>query len=458
MAFSIDHIFQIPLNKINRLFLVPKPDISKWMRIPVRDIVLWMYYFGIFSAFYISLTPWPLWIVFPYVGVIASLPILLSFLMSHTLGVPLFTRKDFVLPALTCAICVFVMAFLGRKNALGFLGDAFSLVVFFSLFTLNQKVLIKIGDALSKSMGFIVLLSMIAFVLHLMRFPLLHFPIGFPYGDYTFENYIFFLIDDRAADILIPRFHSIFLEPSHMSMACVALLLTQMKKWKKWYNKSMFAAILFSFSLAGYIFLVVLYFVSSWIKHKSIVKQILLFASVLAVVVSIALVYNDGENMVNELILQRLEMSDDGKLAGDNRVTESFDGVYRDFSNSDKILYGEGLIKYEKYSEGGNAGYKVFLFCYGLISLFFLILFFLTFAHTSRFFKQKVIMLVVSFISFIPHGYPLIFYFFIPLYIMIFKDFDVEQEGKIPLPTSSRKATGEMVQLGMEVGDQPQGI
>ena len=401
------------------------------MQIPVRNIVLWMYYLGIFCAFYISLTPWPLWIVFPYVGVIAAMPILLSYLMSHTLGVPLFTRKDFVLPALTCTICVAVMAFLGRKNAMGFLGDAFSLVVFFSLFTLNQKDLLKVGDALSKSMGFIVLLSIIAFVLHLMGFPLPHFPIGFPYGDYTFENYIFFLIDDRVSDILIPRFHSIFLEPSHMSMACVALLLTQIKKWKKWYNKSMLAAIVFSFSLAGYVFLVILYFASSWIRNKSIVKQITVFASVIAVVIAISLVYNDGDNMVNQLILQRLEVSDDGKLAGDNRVTESFDGIYRDFISSDKFLYGEGLIKYEKYSEGGNAGYKVFLFCYGLISLFFVILFFLAFAHTSKLFKQKVVMLAVSFISFIPHGIPLIFYFFIPLYIMTFKDFDVEQEGKL---------------------------
>ena len=431
MAIHIDHIFRIPTNKIDRLFLVSKPDVAKWMTISVRDIALWIYYFGILCAFFISLTPWPLWKLYPYVGIVAFLPILCAYMMSRTLSSPIFTRKDFALPFVACTICVLSMALLGRKNIFGIIGDIFMLPVFLSLFTLNKEDLVRLGDMLSKVMGVLLLLSMLAYFFYILGFSLPHFHIAFPYGDYTYENYFFFLIDDRSAGIDIPRFHSIFLEPSHMSMACVALLLTQIGRWKKWYNFSILVAIVISFSLAGYIFLVVLYFASSWLRGKSIVKKVVLFASGLALIVILSLLYNGGDNMVNQLILQRLEVNEDGKLAGDNRVTGMFDSVYKEFSHSEKLLYGEGGIKMAKYADGGNAGYKVFLYTYGLISLFFIIMFFFAICCTSSLMRQKITMLIVSFISFIPHGYPLIFYFFIPLYILLFTDFRHNQEGSL---------------------------
>ena len=44
--------------------------------------------------------------------------------------------------------------------------------------------------------------------------------------------------------------------------------------------------------------------------------------------------YNRGDNLVNIFILERLEINDEGKFEGDNRVTEEFDDEFDDFMSS----------------------------------------------------------------------------------------------------------------------------
>lgn len=423
-----NNIFLIDTRKVQKFFFVPKFDSSRWMVLSIREIAFGLYYIGILLVFLTSLSPWFLWSLYFYGQFVAFVPIVSAFLLSRTLSRPLFTRKDYIYPIFTYILCVTVMDLLSGRNMNGFIGDAFNAVVFLSLFMLNLNDLVRLGNMLAKTMGLLLVPSILFYVLYLCGYSLPHYHIVATLGHYSFENYRFFLLDDRFATQIIPRFHSVFLEPAHLAIVCVALLLAQVGRWERWYNIVIFLALIMSFSLAGYVLMVAMLFGASWIKRQAIIRKILALLCVCAVVTIVSVFYNDGENLINNLIIQRLDVKDDGRLEGDNRVSESFEKVYDHFAQSDRFLFGEGYDKYERYSVGGNAGYRVFFYINGFISFIFLVVFYLTFSAYSRNTRAKWVMFMIASMSFIAHAIPLKYYFFIPLYILVFREVENEEE------------------------------
>ena len=79
--------------------------------------------------------------------------------------------------------------------------------------------------------------------------------------------------------------------------------------------------------------------------------------------------YNNGNNIVNNLIIERLRIEDQS-LAGDTRYSELMDSYYNEFIYSDKVFTGIGFNKYEKLNLGANAGYKVFIVQNGILERF----------------------------------------------------------------------------------------
>ena len=425
------NIFLIDIRKVKKLFILPKFNLSQWMVIPIREIAFGLYFLGILLVFFTSLSPWFLWGLYFYGQFVAFIPIVSAFLLSRTLSQPLFTRTDYIYPIITYILCATVMNLLSGRNMNGYIGDAFNAVIFLSLFMLNIQDLVRLGNMLAKTFAILLVPSIFFYVLYLLGYSLPHYHVVTTLGNYSYENYIFFLLDDRFAAQLIPRFHSVFLEPAHLAIACIALLLTQVRLWKRWYNIVIFVALIISFSLAGYVLMIAMLFGASWMKRQAIMRKILALLCVCAVVTVVSIFYNDGDNLVNDLIIQRLEMKDDGKLEGDNRVSEGFEKVYDNFAQSDRFLFGEGLDKYERYSTGGNAGYRVFFYVNGFISFIFLIVFYITFPAYSHNTRNKWVMYMIASMSFIAHAIPLKFYFFIPLYILVYRDIENKKEQQL---------------------------
>lgn len=411
------------------MFLLPRINLSRYFILQYRDIAVAIYYIGILTVFYASITPWFCWRIFTVSQFLAFVPIVFAMLLSRGLSKPVFTRKDYLLPMLAYLVLMFITGVLSGKNINGFIGDMFNAMVFLSLFMLDKSELSRLGDMLAKSMGTILCVSIPMYILYLIGFRLPHTHIVNTFAQYSFENYYFFLLDDRSIMQIIPRFHSVFLEPSHLAMVCIALLLTQIGQWKRWYNIAMFTAIAISFSLAGYLFVVIILFGASWMKRRAILGKIMVLVALMSTVVVVSIFYNKGDNLVNNLIVQRLAINNDGKLEGDNRVKDDFSRVYDKFADSEKILVGEGTEKMKTFG-WGNAGYKVYLYCNGVISLLFLILFYVLFSLPSTNSRGRILMFVVSIVSFIPHAVPLKFYFFIPLYILTYRELTISHNDK----------------------------
>ena len=417
-----DNIFRIRLPRLERFARLPLPDVGRWLRVPMRDVVLWLYFSGVLLVFYTTLTPWFLWPLHLKSQFLAVFPIAGAMLLSRTLSSPLFTRRDYQWVMLTYCLCAFTIALLNGRNINGFIGEVLMAFVFLSIFMLRLEDLMRLGDVLAQSMALLLVPSIICYFLYLADFPMPHYPISMPDSNYSFENYRFFLLDDRFAMQLVPRFHAVFLEPAHLAIACVTLLLSQVGQWRRWYNIVLIVALIMSFSLAGYILMVYVLLAASWMKGRAIVAKVVALVVALALGATFVAFYNDGDNLVNELILQRMEVNDEGEMEGDNRVSDDFNKQFETFMQSDHVLTGMGYETFQRTAQGGNSGFRVFLYCNGFISLFLLLVFFAALLFTSHNTRGKVAMLLFHAISFIPHAIPLRLYLFLPLYIVAFRE------------------------------------
>ena len=392
------------------LFKIRKIDIFK---IRKKDIARTFFHIGILIAYWGALMPWFIWKIEGVYFILSFMFIFMSMLISRTLESPLFTRKDYHIPMMSYLILVVMMRIVNGNNINSYISLVFYSLIFLSLFSASITELKKLMKFLCKVMAILLAVSLFFFVLYILGFPLPNSPIAHEELMYSYTNYYFFLIDDRSFFVLIPRFHSVFMEPGHLGTAGTFLLLTQLGNWKKWYNVILLVSTILTFSLAAFVLLVMVMFANAWIRRKKILSKLLFLAGFLAFVTVSAIFYNDGDNLLNTLIIERLEVND-GKLAGDNRVTNTFEAAFNDFLQTDDILFGR---EYELAEFGwGNAGYRVYIYDYGLVVLVLTILFYILAVSSSRERRAIISMFVIAVASFWVRATPLSFYYFIPLY------------------------------------------
>ena len=132
--------------------------------------------------------------------------------------------------------------------------------------------------------------------------------------------------------------------------------------------------------------------------------------------------------MVHDLIMLRLEI-DDGKIAGDNRVTSSFQSDYENYIESTDIIFGR---KFE-IVEFGNSGYKVFFYDHGIVGILLVFLFYFTstmYAPNKRAFFS---VLFITFLYFWATAFMLWENIFFPLYAAAYLAPDISSEDKIDI-------------------------
>ncbi len=395
---------------ISSLFTIKKIDLFTLQK---KNIARMFFYLGILISYWGALMPWFIWKIENVFFVLSAMLIVMSMLISRNLSEPLFTRKDFQAPILAYLALTVMMRLVNGNNINSYISLVFYSTIFLSLFTISVDELKRLMKFICVVMGSLLTVSIFFFVLYILGFPLPSMPIAHEVLMYSYTNFYFFLIDDRTFLVLIPRFQSVFMEPGHLGTASVFLLLTQLGKWKKWYNVVLLIATIMTFSLAAFVLLAMVLFINAWLKHQRILPKILLIISFLGITAIGAIFYNDGDNMLNSLIIERLAV-DDGKLAGDNRVTDTFEAAFDDYMKSDDILFGRD---YELAEFGwGNAGYRVYIYDYGLIVLLLTIIFYISAVYGSTDRRAIISMFVIGVASFWVRATPLSFYYFIPLY------------------------------------------
>jgi hypothetical protein len=383
-----------------------------------ENVVRYSFFTGMTIAFLGSLNPWFMWPLGIFYIIVSSMLFALSMSVSFSMSKPYYDRYDFIVPTLLIIILVFYQTFIRNRELNGYIANVFHIIIFFTIFRVSLGELRKFCDFLSKLMGGFLLVSMFFYLLYLAGFPLPSRDAHF-LTTYSYSNYYFFLLDDRDIFTIIPRFHSVFLEPGHMGTMTVMLLFTQIGKWKEWYNISLIVATLISFSLAAYGLFIGVIFLGVWVRGKDVIKKAVYAIGLLAVISVGSFYYNNGNNLLHDLIMIRLEV-DDGELAGDNRVTGNFEADFESLMSSSDALWGRD----RNTDLFGNSGFRVFIYDYGLVGLFLVIAFYLMAMYNPYSARAMTAAFIIASLNFIIRGYPLWYANFIPIYCVAKCAFD----------------------------------
>lgn len=390
-----------------RLYLIPKEGLAKFF-----------FYAGIMIAFYGSMYPWFLWPIESYYMIPAAFMVFLSLYTSMTLEKQLFSRNDFYIPLFAYAILSLYQIIVNEIELNGYIAFLFNIIIYYSLFRYNPKLLFKLSTFLAKSMAIFLTISIPFFLLYIFGFPLKNTSIQFHGDAYSFTNYYFFLIDDRQLFAFFPRFQSVFLEPAHLGTALVVLLQAQRGYWKKWYNFILLASTLLTFSLGAYIYLITIIFLNLWTNGRKIFKQLAITITILSSIVIGSFFYNEGDNLIHNLILIRLEVKD-GDIAGNNRVSDSFESDYQNFLMSNDIIFG---TDFERIS--GASGYKVYFYDYGIVGILLLICFYWAAFYKAKNKRAVISAVIIALLIFGVDAFVLWYNRFIPLLCTAYRNQD----------------------------------
>ena len=408
---TLDKFRYIDISKFRRCLYI---DLNKYLVFGKRDIAIALFTIGIAINIFASIHVMYFWMIEAYCPFVTMPLFIMSVLLSRSTRTPIFTRTDFLLPTLLSLIVQYYQCLVNAQNIVPFIISTASLCMFYCMFRIDKEIAEKSLTKICKVFAGFLIISILFFFLHFIGVNLPN--MSAERGNYSYTNFFFFLLDDRELwNILIPRFNSVFLEPGHMGTTIIMLLATQIGKWKKWYNVVLFVALLMSFSLAAYCLGVMLLFLRLWMLRRKIVLKILGLVSFLGIIVGGSFVYNDGDNMLNNLIVMRLEVSDTGDdFKGNNRVSEDFEKEFESFLGSSDVLFGREM----DYEGWGNSGYRVYIYDYGMAGFaLFLVFYFFAF-RTGRDIRAITTAFVLAMTNFWIRGYPMLFAFLYPYFII----------------------------------------
>jgi hypothetical protein len=290
------------------------------------------------------------------------------------------------------------------SNINGYIGVLIMAMPIIFVLLLKDEIKIDLLRFLTSAMALLLFISLCAWILFLAGVQFPYSAVNFNNGQYWYNNYYFFLYDLNPY-FIIPRFSGAFLEPGHLGMITSLLLYANHFNLRRKEVLVLLVATIFTFSLAAYILLIISISVFLFSKSKKSVLYITIWFGFLIIGYIFFTKLNNGDNIVNNLIIERLQI-DDGNLSGDNRFSESMDSYFEGYIKSEDVYTGIGTAKYELLNLGANAGYKVFLVQHGIIGTSLLFLFYLSlvFAYKS---KEAVFFLLIYILSFSQRAYAL---------------------------------------------------
>ncbi len=228
------------------------------------------------------------------------------------------------------------------------------------------------------------------------------------YSDTAFINYILCVwkID------ISQRFNSIFVEPGHTAMIAAFTIAVNRFDFKKWQVVVIFITTLFTLSLAGYILIAIGYFMYATFSNRSLKKVLsryLIYSIVLFAAYQISINYNNGNNLVNELIVDRLEYDEEKVIAGNNRFHGNTDKVFETFLSSEQVVGGYSEVEYRRMLANETikgAGYKLFFLQKGIYGFILIVLVYWLLLKNFLDKRLGLTMLAIYFMAFLQRAYP----------------------------------------------------
>lgn len=277
---------------------------------------------------------------------------------------------------------------------------------FLVILLLDRKSKLKLLDVWTSLFAVILFVSLIAWLFAmsgvLPSYETIHFGNDI---SYVYQNHILCLVNMNLHNFDVIRYGSIFLEPGHVSMIGAYTLYANRFDFKKKTTWVILIASLATFSLAGYVLIIIGYLMMSLQNYsfQKSIKGIILSCAMLGAAYFVTISYNNGDNLVNTLILKRTEYDSEKGFVGNNRVYLDTEMTFDKFMNSTEVVTGYDFDTYQKYLKNGTiagAGYKMYLMEKGILGtliVFFIYVFILKRSVDKRFVFWFFLLYVISF-------------------------------------------------------------
>lgn len=257
----------------------------------------------------------------------------------------------------------------GQSNIAGFIGNLMLNLPLFVIVFLRDRYRMEVLRLFDRVMFYVTIVSMLGWLFYLVKVPLPHSTLTFySQGEalYQFENYYLFLGPNALLPSLslFERFSSIFYEPGYYAIILVFLILYHRFDFKKREVWVYMAALVLTFSLAGYILFLLMLAGLSLSKSVKGIVYLVLIISLLYGGQEFFKQYNGGNNAVNELIIARMVV-ENGEWVGYNRTGKTFDEDFETFVKSGGPNLWMGVS--QKGMEVNNVGWKVYIYQRGLL-------------------------------------------------------------------------------------------
>ena len=243
-----------------------------------------------------------------------------------------------------------------------------------------------------------------------------------PFGYYNVYNFIFFVIPNTTT--LITRFSGPFIEPGHLGMIAVFIIYANKFNFK--HNRYLWvilAAVLFSLSLAGYVLLALAY-----LLHRGMGLKQILWGTVIAIGIlySVTNLWNNGDNPVNQKIVERLYYDEEKGISGNNRNLYSTELYFAKMIGDGRIIWGLGNEQYtflQKKKIIGGAGVTVYLIYNGIIGLILVFIYYAIIAWLGIDRKYSIGFLLLICFCFIQRAYPFWMAWLVPYITSIYTQY-----------------------------------
>lgn len=315
-----------------------------------------------------------------------------------------------------CFVCyLFAVLIYSRFSLPGLVGALLKLYPIWVLLSDRANIRNNI-EFIGKGLAIILIPGIILFFIR--NFVLLPgIPIDHPgSSSYAFLNHIFY-IQNINSDIAA-RFNSIFLEPSYLGTLLSFILFAEKYDFSKWENKILLIGLVLSLSLASYIITLLGYAMySTFIKREF--RKVLVYVMLVVISYNISLVYNHGDNYLNNYIISRLQLDKEKGIVGNNRTGLGTDFYYEQAFDNGTIWMGLGQKKVNQINRGSSdsagydenirgAGYKVYFLTRGILSALLFLLFYMSLGNIlcprSMLVRNSFVLLIV--LTFFQAAYP----------------------------------------------------
>lgn len=229
----------------------------------------------------------------------------------------------------------------------------------------------RLFDLFVKALSVILLITIPAWLLFLKGFPFSHGAyIDVGDGFHFIHDYTFFVMSDIGEGFDYPRFSSVFLEPGWIGTICCFTIFGLGLNFRKIPTWLCLLGLLLSMSLSAVVNLILCVLLWIWLTSKHRLVLLGCFAFLLIGVTVFATSYKKGDNIINQLVVERLIFDEDLGIAGNNRTNDDFDSRFEDVVRGPEKWFGIGHEVNKEFMEANDwfnhsSGIKKDLMCNG---------------------------------------------------------------------------------------------